>query len=82
MLTDKEVNYFLGQNDDLLLKYYLYLKWNCGKWNYKENNFTANQFLSTFGLSIRSGANKTKISGYNKKLVSAGFIFIYKWVDE
>lgn len=82
VLTDKEVNYFIQQNDDLLLKYYLYLKWNCGKWNYKNTNFTANQFLSTIGLSISSGSNKTKISGYNKKLLTAGFIYIQKWVDE
>lgn len=81
-LNEKEINYLIEQNDDLLVKYYLYLKWNCGKWNYRENNFTANQFLSAFGLCLQSGANKTKISGYNKKLITAGFIYISKWVDE
>lgn len=57
------------------------MKYNCGKYNYRKIDFTAEQFLSAFGLS-NSGKNKENVCNCNRILESAGFVSIQKWKDE
>lgn len=83
-LTDKEVEYLYKQNDNLLCKYYIYLKYYCSlsnKVNVKQD-FTTKQFLTAIGYSIKSQSQIDKISSYNKKLKQQGFISIEQYRDE
>lgn len=83
-LTDKEVRYLQKQQDNLLCKYYIYLKYYCSlakKANIKQD-FTAKQFLTTIGYSIKSQSQLDKISSYNKMLKEQGFIKITTYTDE
>lgn len=45
VLTDKEKMFLLQQNDNLLCKYYTYIKYNCGRSKNGTTDFTAKQFL-------------------------------------
>jgi len=45
VLTDKEKMFLLQQNDNLLCKYYTYIKYNCGRSKSGTTDFTAKQFL-------------------------------------
>lgn len=78
VLSDKEINFFIKQNDDFLCKYYLYLKFYCGASKINETNATAEQILSAIGYSVKSGKNKEKICFFNSLLVKNGFIYINK----
>ena len=57
----------IQQNDNLLAKYTIYLKYMCGKCG-GHTDITADQFLSAFGYSINSNNTKDKISGFNRLL--------------
>lgn len=78
VLSEKEVNFFIKQNNDFLCKYYLYLKFYCGASKMNETNVTAEQILSAIGYSVKSGKNKEKICFFNSLLVENGFIYINK----
>lgn len=83
-LSDKEVSFLRKYNDNLLVKYYLYLKYYCGfaaKANIKQD-FTAKQFLSAIGYSVKSNSQIDTISSYNQLLANNGFIKIDKYTDE
>lgn len=82
-LNDIEVNFLYKQNDNLLCKYYIYLKYYCSlsqKFG-KKQDFTAKQFLSTIGYSIKSQSQLDKISNYNNMLKDEGFISITSYKD-
>jgi hypothetical protein len=83
-LTKEEIYFLIRENDNLLCKYFLYLKYYCGiaKHNKTEQDFTAKQFLSAFGYSEKSNNYLDKISSYNKLLVERGYISIKKYRDE
>ena len=68
-LTDKEVAYLRKEQDNLLCKYYIYLKYYCSlakKAGIKQD-FTAKQFLSAIGYSTKSQSQLDKISTYKTK---------------
>lgn len=81
VLTDKETNFLLEQNNKLLSKYYLYLKYYCGYSKSKKIDTTANQILAAIGYSQNCGNNKDALCKYNALLVSKGFIKIDKIRD-
>ena len=83
-LTDKEVAYLRKEQDNLLCKYYIYLKYYCSlakKAGIKQD-FTAKQFLSAIGYSTKSQSQLDKISTYNNKLKEQGLIIITHYRDE
>lgn len=64
--------------------YYIYIKYYCSlakKAGIKQD-FTAKQFLSTIGYSIKSQSQIDKISTYNNILKKEGFISITSYKDE
>ena len=94
VLCPNTYNLLLQQQDNLLAKYTIYLKYMCGKGGGRAD-FTANQFLATFGYATNSNNMKEKISQYNsllekKKIVSITRTpledgkrrNIYKFLDE
>lgn len=81
VLTDKEKMFLLQQNDNLLCKYYTYIKYNCGRSKSGTTDFTAKQFLQAIGYSCKSGNNISTISEYNSILAAHGFINIQKYRD-
>lgn len=79
-LTSREYEYFLGKADSFLIKYYLYIKYFCGK-QCGSNDFTAKQFLSAIGYCENSKSYQGKLSHFNRLLVDDGFITISKYRD-
>ena len=80
VLTDDEVSMLIQNNDNLLCKYYCYLKYFCGFTKSKEIDTTANQFLFASGYQ-NSGRYKTKLSEYNTMFAAQGYINIRKYRD-
>ena len=83
-LTDKEIAYLRQEEDNLLCKYYIYLKYYCSlaKKAGTKQDFTSKQFLSTIGYSTKSQKQIDKISTYNNKLKEQGFITIMNYRDD
>lgn len=81
-LDENAVSFLIEQNDNLLAKYYLYLKYYCGSSKNKQTDTTAKQFLDALGYSTKSGSFVSKISEYNSLLVSNGLLKIKKYKDE
>lgn len=82
MLTKREVEFLLDKKDNLLVKYYLYLKHFCGRGAVGAQDFTLKQFLKYCGYSDKSNSYISKISSYNTLLVENGFISIEQYTDE
>lgn len=83
-LSNKEVAFLRKEKDNLLCKYYIYLKYYCSladKAGIKQD-FTAKQFLSAIGYSTKSQSQIDKISTYNNKLKEQGLIAITTYRDE
>ena len=74
VLSEKEFDFLVSQADNMLISYFLYIKYYCGASASKSTDFTAEQFLAACGLCSTSGSNKQKISKYNSILSSAGLI--------
>lgn len=81
VLNEKEVDLILRENDILLAKYLLYLKYYCGYSKSKSIDTTTKQFLAAVGYSERSGKYISKVSELNKILSDSGFITIKKVRD-
>lgn len=81
-LTAEEVRLLKEKNDNLLSHYLIYLKYYCGYTKDNKTDFTAKQFLSASGYSIKSKQNFDRISSYNKLLTEKGLIRIEKYRDE
>ena len=69
------------QQDNLLAKYVVYLIHACGTTNNKAD-FTAKQFLSANGYSLKANNYQSKLCEYNKLLQERGIITITKWKDD
>ena len=82
MLTNREVEFLLEHKDNLLVKYFLYMKHFCGLGAVGKQDFTAKQFLTYCGYSNNSNSYLSKVSSYNRLLVDNGFIKIDKYKDE
>lgn len=80
-LTADEVKLLREINDNLFSKYLIYMKYYCGLTKNK-TDFTAKQFLSACGYSIKSNSNLDKISEYNRLLVNRGLVKIESNRDE
>ena len=81
VLTNREVEVLLKEKDNLLVKYYLYIKHFCGKVKDKKQDFTAKQFLSYCGYSDKSNNYISKISGFNGILQDKRLIKIDTYRD-
>ncbi len=81
-LTAEEVSLLKEKKDNLLSHYLIYLKYYCGYTKDKKTDFTAIQFLSACGYSIKSKQNFDRVSSYNKLLTEKGMIKIEKYRDE
>lgn len=79
VLTDKEINFLLLEKQQLLIRYYLFIKYNCGYSGKNYTDFTASQFLEASNYSSTSGKNKALLSSYNALLTSNGLIRISKF---
>lgn len=78
ILTEREFDFLIVQNQDLLTTYFLYLRYYCGHSKSKEIDTTAKQFLAAWGYSTKSGNYLSKISEYNTLLSSNTFLKIRK----
>ena len=81
-LSAEEVSLIKEINDNLFAKYLIYLKYYCGYARDKKTDFTAQQFLSACGYSVKSNKTLSQISNYNGLLVDRGIIKIQKTRDE
>ena len=81
-LTADEVSLIKEINDNLFAKYLIYLKYYCGYARDKKTDFTAQQYLSACGYSVKSNKTLSQISHYNGLLVDRGIIKIQKTRDE
>ncbi len=81
-LNADEVKLIREYNDNLFAKYIIYLKYYCGYTKDNKTDFTAQQFLSACGYSVNSNNTISKLSEYNRVLVSRGIIKIQKYRDE
>lgn len=68
----------IQEQDNLLAKYTIYMKYMCGLCGNKGTDFTANQFLSTFNYSTNSNNYKDKISKYNSLLEEKKIVSIHR----
>lgn len=82
MLTNREVEFLIKQKDNLLIKYYLYIKHFCGHGSYGTQDYTIKQFLNYIGYSDKSNSYISRISNYNRLLVENGFIKIERFIDD
>lgn len=80
-LSSAEVSYLLSMKDNLLCKYYIYIKYYCG-YNSNKQDFTAKQFLTAYGYSTSNNDYITKVSSYNGLLLERGFIDIERYTDQ
>ena len=81
MLNEKEVETIRRYKDNLLFKYYLYIKYFCG-YSKRKQDFTAKQFLDYCGYSSKSNNYLNKIASFNAILCESGLIKIRKYRDE
>lgn len=81
IVSEKEAMMLIDKHQNLLAKYYLYLKYYCGHSKSKKIDTTAKQFLSACGYSIESNSNISKISEYNGFLSEKKYINISRFID-
>lgn len=81
MLTKREIDFLIDKKDNLLAKYYLYLKHFCGRGAVGTQDFTIKQFLKHCGYSDKSNSYVSLVSSYNTLLVENGFIRIDNYTD-
>lgn len=81
-LTNDEVSLIREVNTNLFAKYLIYIKYYCGYTKDNNTDFTAQQFLSACGYSVKSNATLDTISRYNGLLVDRGLIKIQKYRDD
>ena len=82
VLTKREIDFLIDKKDNLLAKYYLYLKHFCGRGAVGTQDFTIKQFLKYCGYSDKSNSYVSLVSSYNTLLVENGFIRIENYTDE
>lgn len=82
VLTKREIDFLIDKKDNLLAKYYLYLKHFCGRGAVGTQDFTIKQFLKYCGYSDKSNSYVSLVSSYNTLLVENGFIMIENYTDE
>ena len=81
-LTDTEVSFLRKHHDNKLCNYMIYMKYYCGACKNTGQNFTAEQFLTNCGYSVKANSNFDDLSRYNSLLEEAGFISITHYRDD
>lgn len=81
-LTDTEVSFLRKHHDNKLCNYMIYMKYYCGACKNTGQNFTAEQFLTNCGYSVKANSNFDDLSRYNSLLEEAGFISITRYRDD
>lgn len=81
VLSSGEVAFLQQQKDNLLAKYFIFLRFYC-KGTQGHTDFTAKQFLSACGYGTNSNEYLCRISSYNGLLTKQGFLKIEKYRDE
>ena len=81
-LTDTEISFLRKHHDNKLCNYLVYMKYYCGACKNTGQNFTAEQFLTNCGYSVKANSNYDDLSRYNNLLEEAGFIMITRYRDE
>lgn len=81
-LTDTEVSFLRKHHDNKLCNYMIYMKYFCGACKNTGQNFTAEQFLTNCGYSVKANSNFDDLSRYNSLLEEAGFISIIRYRDD
>lgn len=77
VLCPNTYNLLIQEQDNLLAKYTIYMKYTCGMGKGKAD-FTANQFLNTFGYKTNSNDTKEKLCRYNALLEKEKIVSIYR----
>ena len=80
-ISKSEANYFCAQRDNLLCKYYFYIKYYTGYSKNKTTDFTAKQFLCAIGYSANTNNYISRLCDYNNKLKQQNLISIKKYRD-
>ena len=80
-LNYSEVSALVAVYDNLLCRYFIYIKYYCGYAKSKDNDFTIKQFLAACGYSQNSSYEQ-KISEYNRILKEYEMIRIQPFIDE
>lgn len=75
VLNRKTYNFLITQADNLLAKYTIFLKYQCGRGGNK-TDFTADQFLQAIGYSTKAGNTKSLLGVYNRLLQEQGIITV------
>ena len=83
-LSDNEIDFLRNEKDNLLCKYYIYIKYYCSLAEKLgiQQDFTAKQFLTAIGYSTKSNSQIDKLSTYNNKLKEEGLISITTYRDD
>lgn len=79
-LKDNEIDFLIEQDDEMLDRYFSYLKYYCSLAG--STDATAEQILETLNYSACSNANKQRLSFFNKLLSDRGFLYIKKTRDK
>lgn len=79
-LSDGTFHMLVSLNDDLLCKYYCFLRFECGK-HPNGTDRTAKQILEAMGYSSKSGNYQSRLSEYNRILTASQLIKINKQRD-
>lgn len=80
-LSPKEADILIKSGDNLLARYYCYMKYYCGYSKSKKIDTTAKQFLTAIGLSTKSNNYLSILSSYNSLLAESGILQIEKYRD-
>ena len=80
-LSREEVFFLYGIYDNLLFKYFMYLKYYCGYSKSKTTDSTAKQILLAIGYSANT-SYVDKLSEYNTHLKAEGLLHIKSYTDE
>ena len=81
-IQENVFNYLLKENDNFLIKYYLYMKYNYYLSNGKGIDNTAKQFLEACGYCATSGKYISKVSDCGMRLQLNSIMVYRKYFDE
>lgn len=81
-LLPEEVALMRKVKEPMFSKYLIYMKYYCGYSKKKSTDFTAKQFLSAYGYSIKANASFSALGRYNNILESNGLITIKTYFDD
>lgn len=81
VLCPNTYNLLIQEQDNLLAKYTIFIKYMCGYCG-GSTDFTANQFFSAFGYSLNSHSMRDRLCKYNTLLEQSGIVSIKRTLLE